>query len=97
MGFVKDTKFSVDRGFFTEPFMLQISTDTEGAAIRYTTNGAEPTESAGKIYKGPIQLSKTTMIRAAAFKTNHFATNIDTHTYLFLNDIYNQQRLLEHA
>ena len=94
-GFVKDTQFSVDRGFFTEPFILHISSNTPGATIRYTTNGAEPTESAGKIYKGPIEISKTTMIRAAAFKTNHFPTNIDTHTYLFLNDIYNQQRANE--
>lgn len=91
LGFVKDTQFSVDRGFFTEPFMLQISSKTPGATIRYTTNGSEPTASVGNIYKGPIKISKTAMIRAAAFKENHFATNIDTHTYLFLYDIYNQQ------
>jgi len=95
LGFVKDTKFNVDRGFFTEPFILQISTDTEGATIRYTTNGSEPTASIGKLYKGPIQVSKSTIIRAIAFKTNHFSTNIDTHTYLFLNDIHNQQRAIE--
>lgn len=95
LGFVKDTKFSVDRGFFTEPFMLQISSETTGATIRYTTNGSEPTALVGKIYKGPIQVSKTTMIRAAAFKENYFATNIDTHTYLFLNDIYNQQTAID--
>ena len=31
--FVKDTKFSIDRGFHKEPFDLVISSTTEGAVI----------------------------------------------------------------
>ena len=38
LGFVADTQFSIDRGFYTEPFSLIISSQTEGASIRYTTD-----------------------------------------------------------
>ena len=33
LGFVADTQFSIDRGFYTEPFSLIISSQTEGASI----------------------------------------------------------------
>lgn len=89
-GFVADTTFDVDRGFFTSPFTLTISTLTPGAEIRYTTDGSEPTASTGTVYTGPITISSTTTIRAAAYKAGFFATNVDTQTYFFLNDVRTQ-------
>lgn len=89
-GFVADTTFDIDRGFFTTPFSLTISTATPDAQIRYTTNGSEPTASNGTIYTSPISINSTTTIRAAAFKAGFFATNVDTHTYFFLNDVRTQ-------
>ena len=44
-GIVADTKFTVDRGFYDSPFEVEISTQTEGAAIRYTTDGSAPSAS----------------------------------------------------
>ncbi|MCP4849879.1 MAG: hypothetical protein GY899_18225, partial [Verrucomicrobiaceae bacterium] len=89
-GFVGDTAFSIDRGFFDAPFDLEITTSTEEATIRYTTNGSTPTATRGTIYNGPIRISGTTVLRAAAFKADYFATNVDTHTYLFLDDVRTQ-------
>ena len=89
-GFVADTTFDIDRGFFTTPFSLTISTATPDAQIRYTTNGSEPTASNGTIYTSPISINSTTTIRAAAFKAGFFATNVDTHTYFFLDDVRTQ-------
>ena len=42
-GFVEDTKFNPDRGFYDAPFTATITCDTPGAVIRYTTNGSPPT------------------------------------------------------
>ncbi|MDG2399362.1 MAG: CotH kinase family protein, partial [Akkermansiaceae bacterium] len=89
-GFVADTTFDIDRGFFTAPFNLAISTATPDAQIRYTTDGSEPTANSGTIYTSPININSTTTIRAAAFKPGFFATNVDTHTYFFLNDVRTQ-------
>ena len=36
---------------------------------------------------GPITINTTTTLRAAAFREDHLATNVDTQTYLFLEDV----------
>ena len=89
-GFVLDTVFSVDRGFYDDPFQVEITTSTPDATIRWTTDGSDPTASRGTVYTGPIDISKTTVLRAAAFKTDLVPTNIDTQTYLFLDDVIKQ-------
>jgi CotH protein/chitobiase/beta-hexosaminidase-like protein/lamin tail-like protein/K319-like protein/Fn3 domain-containing protein len=87
---VADTKFSVDRGFFEAPFDLVLTCDMTNAAIRYTTNGAPPTAATGVAYSGPIAVGRTTVIRAAAFRTGYVPSNVDTHTYIFLDDVIRQ-------
>ena len=89
-GLVEDTKFSINRGFFDEPFALEITCETPDAQIFYTTDNSEPTESNGTLYAGPITISSTTCLRAAAFKTGLLQSNIDTQTYLFLDDVLTQ-------
>ena len=88
--FVADTKFSVDRGFCSVPFDVEISTTTAGATIRYTTNGSLPQLTNGFTYIGPIHIAGTTVLRAAAFKNGWQPSNADAQTYLFLSDVIRQ-------
>lgn len=92
LGFVSDTEFSEDRGFFETPFDLTISSDTEGATLVYTLDGSTPSLSNGVQSEGPvtINITETTPVRAAAFKDGFLPTNVDTQTYLFLDDIIAQ-------
>ncbi|HEY6228481.1 MAG TPA: lamin tail domain-containing protein, partial [Verrucomicrobiae bacterium] len=92
VAFVKDTKFSQDRGLYDTPFDLAIITETIGATIRYTTNGTVPTLSNGFTYTNGvgIHINGTTVIRASAFKTSFQPSPPDTHTYIFLNDVIHQ-------
>ena len=85
--FVADTAFSVDRGFYSSPISVAITSATQGAEIRYTTDGSKPTESTGNVYTGPVPISETTVLRAAAFKPGAIPTNVDTHTYIFTADV----------
>ena len=87
---VADTKFSHDRGFYDAPFSVSITTRTEGATIRYTTDGSAPSETHGQIYHGPISVSRTTALRAMAFKPGLLPTDVDTQTYIFLTDVIRQ-------
>jgi hypothetical protein len=88
--FVADTKFSVDRGFFSAPISVVVTTATAGATIYFTTNGSVPSSTNGFIYSNPIGISRTTTLRAAAHKSGFEPSNVDTHTYLFLQDIVTQ-------
>lgn len=92
LGLVEDTKFSADRGFYNGPFQLAITSDTAGASIYYTTDGSAPTLGAGTIYTAPLTIDHTTVVRAIATKNGYLTTNVDTQTYLFLNDIVRQTR-----
>ena len=85
--FVADTKFDPDRGFYDEPFFVTITSATEGAQIYYTTDGSAPDAQNGILYTGPLPVSRTTTLRARAFKAGHLPTDIDAHTYIFLDDV----------
>lgn len=90
LGRVSDTQFSRKRGIFTDAFSLAITSATPDATIRYTTNGSTPTATTGTIYAAPLNISATTVIRAAAFKTGYESTDVDTQTYIFVNDVVTQ-------
>jgi hypothetical protein len=87
---VADTRFDHDRGFYDAPFQLALSTPMSGASIIYTLDGSVPSPSHGTTYTAPITINKTTTIRAAGFKNGYLPTNIDTQTYIFLNDVITQ-------
>jgi hypothetical protein len=98
-GYVRDTTFDVDRGFFEAPFDVTIGSATPGATIIYTTDGSNPTllngtqvTSADEISppSALVEVTTSTVLRAAAFKAGFRASNVDTQTYLFLDDVLNQ-------
>ncbi len=92
-GVVEDTAFSVKRGFYDAPFSLAITTLTPSATIRYTIDGTKPTDTTGIVYTTPISITGTTTVRAAAFRSGWISTNVDTSTYLFLNQVMTQPAL----
>ena len=89
-GFVADTKFSVDRGFFDASFTLAITSATPGASIRYTMDGSTPTSTHGNIYTNPLTIASTTIVRAIATKTDYLPTGVDTQSYFFPEDVIQQ-------
>jgi hypothetical protein len=90
LGYVDDTTFSVDRGFFDAAFEVEITSDTEDAAIYYTVDGTTPSASNGTLYSTAITIEKTTVLRATATKSGYQSSDVDTQTYLFLDDIITQ-------
>lgn len=94
-GFVADTNFDIDRGFYNAPFTVNITTDTAGSTIVYTTDGTDPalTNGTSSPDSASVPISGTTVLRAAAFKTGLTPTNIDTQTYLFTANIIQQSNM----
>ncbi len=87
---VKDTKFSVDRGFYQKPFEVELSSATEGAEIRYTLDGSPPSSRQGLIYEDPILIEETSVLRVMAWKEGHLPTDIDTASYIFPSHVLKQ-------
>lgn len=97
--FCKDTRFSVDRGFYTNAFTVQITCDTPGATIAYTLNGSEPSRNngfqvpaanSGVAPTASVQVTRTTLLRARAWKPGLGASDVDTQSYLFLHEVLTQ-------
>jgi hypothetical protein len=89
-GLAPPPHFSVERGVFDTPFNLILTATLEGATIRYTTDGNEPTATTGLSYGGPLQISNTTTLRAATFKSGYLPSRIRTHSYFFLDQVIAQ-------
>lgn len=70
---------SVAPGFYPGVQTVTITCSDPSATIRYTTNGANPT-STSTVYSGPINISTTTVLRAAAFGADQ-PSFIETNSY----------------
>lgn len=84
-GLVEPPHFNVERGIYSlnSPFQLSLASATPFAAIRYTLDGSEPTETHGALYSSPILIDRTAIVRAIAFRPNALPSEVVTHTYLF--------------
>lgn len=81
---------SVQRGVFTQPFQLELTSTNEHAVIRYTTDNSWPSENHGHIYQEPISITGSTVVKSIAYTTNTTTTQTNTQTYLFIEDILSQ-------
>lgn len=82
-GVVAPVEFSVKRGFYDAPQSVVLTCPTPGAVIRYTTNGAAPSATTGQVYEGPVPVTTTMVLRAAAFRDGYIPAAPEAHTYIF--------------
>ena len=80
-GYAAKPVFSETALYRSEPFSLTIS--CPGASIYYTTDGSEPTQKSS-LYEGPIEISKSTVVRAIAYRDGLLESEIATYHYLFV-------------
>jgi hypothetical protein len=97
--FVADTKFSHDRGFYDNMFEVTVSSATPGAFLVYTLDGSKPSLGNGIAVAAAddtsppsvnIPISSTSTLRAAAFRSGWQPTNVDTHSYIFIDAVARQ-------
>jgi hypothetical protein len=87
---VAPVQASVGRGIQNAPFVLELTTATTDATIRYTLDGSPPTPDHGTTYTGPITVDQTTVLRAGGFLDDAAPSAVTTWTYLFLDDVIHQ-------
>jgi hypothetical protein len=82
--------FSAARGVYAQPFDLSISSPAAGVVIRYTLDGSTPSATNGLDYKGPLRISKTTVLRTLPTASGAARGPVQTQTYLFFEDVIRQ-------
>lgn len=65
--FIATPTFSIEEGTYFEAKSVELSCETEGAKIYYTTDGTEPTVES-TVYTEAITISETTILKAIAIK-----------------------------
>ncbi|MFP4547858.1 MAG: CotH kinase family protein [Fidelibacterota bacterium] len=76
----KKPEFNYAPGFYTGPITIELSTETDGADIYYTLDGSEPTDSSA-LYRDPVSLMETTVLKAKTIDPNAISSKRVTHTY----------------
>ena len=88
-GVVAPVTASRPHGFFDAPLELELGSATPEVQIRYTTDGSEPTITSDLVPES-VTISRTTTLRAVAFRSGWKASTTMTQTYIFLDDVVHQ-------
>jgi hypothetical protein len=87
---VGGVKFSPKRGVYTNALpTVTVTPSMAESEIRYTTDAEAPT-AASTLYTAPLDLTRTAVFRAAAFRSGFAPSAIDTHTYIAADDVLRQ-------
>jgi hypothetical protein len=82
--------FSHSSGYYDSTFNLAITgPGGVGVTVHYTLDGSLPTASSAQ-YSAPISITTTTPVRAVAIKNGVTDSSITTSTFLFVDDVLNQ-------
>ncbi|MDG2384539.1 MAG: CotH kinase family protein [Pirellulaceae bacterium] len=103
-GIVQTVRASHQRGFYEKGFELDLTSDTLGATLIYTTDGSQPTTTNGILIEAAnpqsaprarLSIETTTNLRAIAIKEDFYPAAPITHTYVFLTDVLQQPKTPE--
>ncbi len=78
-------QFSKTGGIYTNAVTVELKSKSKKAIIRYTLDGSAPGEQS-PIYKTPILLPQTMLLRAACFETNLAPSLSISHSYTLIDD-----------
>jgi hypothetical protein len=68
-------------GNYSTPVSDTLTTTSVGASINYTLDGTDPSSTAGTLYTAPINIDKTTTLKAIAFDSGYAESPITTEIY----------------
>ena len=72
---------SLKGGMYTSTQTVTITCATDGAQIRYTLDGSDPTETS-ELYNGAILIDEGVTLKAKAYRTNWIASTVAKESYI---------------
>ena len=82
-------KFSEPHGLYETGSLNVTITGSEGAEIRYTTDGSEP-KAGSLLYSKPLTVDKTTILRAVEVNDGQISSTVSTVSYIFSQSVISQ-------
>ncbi|KIL43586.1 hypothetical protein KP77_32920 [Jeotgalibacillus alimentarius] len=82
---VRPVKANPAGGFVEEGGTVELSTETEGASIYYTTDGSEPTADS-TLYEDGVTITENTNLKAVAVKDGMTTSDVAEFTYVIQTD-----------
>ena len=79
-GIAEPPTFSLASGFYDGTESIEIAVSGADTTVRYTLDGTEPTETS-TTYAGPLALTQTTVVRAAAFAPGRAMSDVVSRAY----------------
>ncbi|HZP59132.1 MAG TPA: chitobiase/beta-hexosaminidase C-terminal domain-containing protein [Opitutaceae bacterium] len=73
--------FSPGAGTYSTAQNVTITSATGTASIRYTTDGSTPSETAGTLYSGPVNIAKTATLKAIAYAAGFSDSTVTSGAY----------------
>ncbi|MCX7040957.1 MAG: chitobiase/beta-hexosaminidase C-terminal domain-containing protein, partial [Spirochaetes bacterium] len=83
--------FSPAEGVYATPQAVTLSTATEGAEVRYTTDGSAPTPTSGTVYEAPLTISASATVRAIAYKNGWSDSPVSSAAYTITGTVASVQ------
>ena len=77
----KKVVFSLDSGFYNKPIEVILKGKSKNTKIYYTLDGSTPNLDSN-IYKKPIKINHSSVLKAIAVEKNRFPSKVVMHTYL---------------
>jgi hypothetical protein len=90
LGEVAKVQFSHESGLYDSTFKVSLWCDTSGSEIHYTIDGSEPgwiIDGKTRLYTREVAIRYSGTLRAAAYKVGYKRSKLDSHTYIFLDDV----------
>ena len=78
-----EPQFNPPNGTYHNNLKINITSETEGAVIYYTTDGSEPTKSS-TVYSKPVEISQPATLKAKAFKQDWDESKTVSSSYKFV-------------
>lgn len=98
-GLADPVNFSTKHGYYSAPISTVLTSTTPGSTIVYTLDGSDPTLENGTVVNSAnststptttLNISSTTVVRAATFKDGYLSSAITSESYFFVADIIHQ-------
>ncbi len=83
-------RFEPERSFVDGPVSVRLEAEGSAGGLRYTLDGSRPGPAHGQVYDEPIELDRSTVLRAVVIDGDRSLSRVFSHSYLMPASVLDQ-------